>query len=78
MPTRNELEAAFRDMVEGGCQYDDVFFVGEEEYNGWRIANELLGDTSIMPRHICDHLDLPQGSTYDDGARLVLATFTEA
>lgn len=75
---RNELEAAFRDIVEGGCHYEDVFFVGNEEYNGWKIANDLLGDRSIMPRHICEHLDLPQGSTYDGGARFVLANFTEA
>jgi hypothetical protein len=59
----------------------DLFTSSVEESDPLRGANadpavqasagHLWGCTDILPRHVCDILDVPQGSTYAQAARAV-------
>jgi hypothetical protein len=76
MPTRTEFERAFHNVAEGRDP-DELVDVGGEALPAIRVVRELLTSTSIMPSLVCGNLDLPPGSTYAEGTKVVRARWEE-
>jgi hypothetical protein len=75
-PSRSEFERAFQDVAEGRDP-DELVWVGGEPLPAMCVVQEVRSGTSIMPNHTCAHLDLPSGSTYAEGAGVVLARWRD-
>jgi hypothetical protein len=65
------LRDLFSDLVEEyGLEYDEELasIDGEEISTHW-LYGQLWNCTDIMPRGLCDALEMPDGSTYAKGVR---------
>ena len=60
----NDVRSAFEEAVDAGGTAEDARAASGKVWNC----------TDIMPRDLCNSLDVPQGSTYAKGARIVRST----
>ena len=67
------VRTAFLDLTGGPYTEADSAFVGDVELPARSVSSMLLGCTDIMPALDCGDLGLPRGSTYDCGAKVMLA-----
>lgn len=62
------LRDAFAALVENGTVPEDADHRGRA-LTPLRVTGLLWNCTDVMPRSLCEELDVPQGSTYAQGAR---------
>jgi hypothetical protein len=82
MHVGGHIRKTFEDQVVpiwsfGERKITDETLVGLDNYDEGqvsfsRLVSDLRGCTDIMPRMLCEDLGLEQGSTYDEGLRVVL------
>lgn len=66
------IRDAFLGYLEGDGEpsLNDVVEVGSEMWTVRRLIGKLYHCADILPSHACSQLDIPQGSTYAQVARM--------
>jgi hypothetical protein len=80
MHSPGHLRDAFCDLVEGQNSVADVFYddrtrarlesMSADEQLWW-LSGQLWKCTDVLPSGYCGDLDIPQGSTYAQAARII-------
>jgi hypothetical protein len=81
MHTPGHIREAFLELLEGSEVPGEVLFDNEDAQEQWdrmevegqlqSLAGWVWYSTDIVPNHVCDELDLPQGTTYAEAAQHV-------
>jgi hypothetical protein len=81
MHAPGHLRDGFVALVEGDEDADGLFFYDPAKQERWEhmsaeerlswLSGQLWNCTDVLPSDVCGELEIPQGSTYAQAARLI-------